>query len=121
MNLDLGGWLEFISKVGGIVAGGVSVGVTILILRLRTVFATKEEVAELRAKTEAHEIEIAEVKAAIEHLPDAESVNALRVAIADLRGEIRELRATGEGTKDALDRTTAATTRIEQFLLSKSK
>lgn len=118
---QFGEWLDIASRAGGIVATLAATGFGLLMLRLKNVFATKVELAAVKDQVEENTKAIAAIEGVLENLPDAKDVEQLRIAITELRGDIGILRVTAEGYKDALDRTTAATTRIEQFLMTKGK
>lgn len=59
--------------------------------------ASADMVSEIDRRLDAHEGRLTSIETALRHLPTADQVQALRELFADLRGEVRAIRATVEG------------------------
>ena len=74
--------------------------------------APKIELHAVRERVDSHGGRLTSIEAAIRHMPTAEQVNALTVAISDLRGEVR---AVGENVESLERSMLASSVRIERI------
>lgn len=72
--------------------------------------ASRASVDTLRDRVDAHGLRITTMEAALAHMPRAEQVQSLAIAIADLRGEVR---AVGENIEDLQRSMTGLTRRVD--------
>ena len=61
--------------------------------------ASAETVAALDERLDGHEGRLNSIEAALRHLPTADQIHSLTVAVADVRGDIRALSATVHGVE----------------------
>lgn len=72
--------------------------------------ASRVSVDTLRDRVDGHGLRLANMEATLAHLPRAEQVHQLTVAIADLRGEVR---AVGENIEDLQRSMTGLSRRVD--------
>lgn len=65
--------------------------------------ASADVVAELDQRLDAHEGRLTSMEAALRHLPTADQMHALTVAVTDVRGDIRALNATCNGVEKVVN------------------
>lgn len=94
--------------------GGIAVAA--LLWRMRGEFATKADLAPMRADLTAATQRIERMEGDMRHLPTREDINNLRLAVSNMHGDMREMRAEAKATRDIVERTEAAITRHDDIL-----
>ena len=61
--------------------------------------ASASNVKALEDRLDAHDGRLASIETALRHLPTAEQMNALTLVVAELRGDVRAMRATVDGVE----------------------
>lgn len=72
-----------------------------------------------RADTRINAVDarVSSLEQALRNLPAKEDLHSLSLAVAELRGDFRETRASLVATAEAMDRQATVVSRMEQFLL----
>lgn len=71
-------------------------------------------------RVNAIDARVSSLEQALRNLPAKEDLHNLSLAVAELRGDFREIRASLAATADAMNRQDTVTRRLEQFLLERS-
>jgi hypothetical protein len=78
--------------------------------------ASADTVKALDERLDAHDARLASMETALRHLPTAEQMNALTLVVADLRGEVRAMRATVDGVEKMVGATARRVELIDEHL-----
>lgn len=90
-----------------------------------TWWRTRDQNVETRFKAGSERMDrldarMASVEQALRNLPEKEDLHNLSIALEQLRGDMREIRASQNASADATRRQDVVLTRLEQFLLERS-
>ena len=111
MTLDM----DILARLWPFAFGAGGVAVAALLWRMRGEFATKGDVAPLRADLTAATQRIERMEGDMRHLPTRDDIHNLRIEVTGMRGDLREMRAEAKGMRDIMTRTEAAITRHEDI------
>lgn len=78
--------------------------------------ASADAVAALDERLDAHEGRLTSIEAALRHLPTAEQMTALTIAVSDVRGEMRAIRASVDGLEKLMSATGRRVELIDEHL-----
>ena len=106
---DLAKFWPMAFGVGGIVVAS-------LLWRMRGEFATKADLAPLRADLAANTQRVERMERDMQHLPTREDIHNLHIEVTKMRGELGEMRAEGRGLREILARTEVVLTRHEDII-----
>jgi hypothetical protein len=120
--------LDILAKLWPFVFGAGGVVVAALLWRMRGEFATKTDLATARSEIvklgdhiDGVDNRVKGMERDMQHLPTKDDIHGLHVAVAQMGGELREMRAESRGMRDLVVRTEAVLTRHEDILATAAK
>lgn len=115
--------MEFLQQYQGlaVLAGTLLLGVFGVFFRAQVMALVQDKasagaLSDLALQLRAHDARLITMEAAIRHLPTADQMTALTVAVTDLRGEVREVRAKVGGVEKAMDTLTRRFDLVDEHL-----
>lgn len=83
---------DWIPKWWGVITTAVAVLATVAMLWLSKTFVRREELKQVESTMADHSTRLANVEEKVATLPTQEEMNALRLDLAEMRGDIKALR-----------------------------
>lgn len=91
-----------------------------LVAWLRSRLGGMDARAQLLAdRQDRHENRIVTIEQAVQSLPGRDDMHALQIAMSEMRGDLREMRASMDGNKAIMARLEAIVTRQDEYLRGK--
>jgi peptidoglycan hydrolase CwlO-like protein len=112
--MDLKAWAGEALTIVQLVGVVVSMGFAVLVLRLRSVFATVVRLESLAAQIDQHDTRLTRIEATV---PDVGKVEEILRKLEELNGNQKALQAELNGVRKAEERTEERLGRIEEHLL----
>jgi hypothetical protein len=119
--------MEWLARYQGVLVFAVGMVVSVAVWMLRASIrqelhdrtagaASQTAVKALDERLDAHESRLTSMETALRHLPTAEQITALNLALADLRGEVRTFGAKLEGVEKIVSGTSRRVELIDEHL-----